>query len=80
MKYLLKIRPFLFLVGFAGLLPILILIFKIWTNFIPVTLRPYGFFIFFVGFVSYYFLWIYLIGYGLVHDKNYNDLNINIIC
>jgi hypothetical protein len=79
MKILLKIRPFVFLVGFAGLLPILIIIFKIWANFIPATLRPYGFSIFLVGFISYYFLWIYVIGYGFneLDKKTDNDLGIN---
>jgi hypothetical protein len=79
MKLLLKIRPVVFLIGLAGLLPVLILIFKIWASFIPVSLRPYGFLIFLVGFMSYYFLWIYLIGYGFneLDKKTDNKLGIN---
>ena len=79
MRFLLKIKPFIFLLGFVGLLPILILIFKIWATFVTDIIKPYGISIFMIGFMSCYFLWIYLLGYGFNELDKKTGKNLKII-
>ncbi len=65
MKKLTELNSFLFLLVFIGVVAISILLFKVWTLFVPREYILFGISIVLVGFWGSYFFWLYIIGYGL---------------
>lgn len=77
MKVLIKLKPFFFLIGFVGILAISIFLWKIWINNVTGPIKPFGILIVLIGFVSYYFFWIYSIGYGFILLDKKNGIVFN---
>lgn len=86
MKKFTELNSFLFLLLFVGVVAISILLFKVWTLFVPGEYTLFGISIVLVGFLGSYFFWLYTIGYGLNQlfqkygsNKRFNTYRIIII-
>ena len=86
MNKLTELNSFLFLLLFIGVFATSILLFKVWTIVVPKEYIVFGISIVLIGFLSSYFFWLYIIGYGLNkqfqkygNNKRFNNYKIVLI-